>query len=353
MINVAIVGAGIGREHLAAYQSLPDRFNVSAMCDLDEARSREVTGNDSAICILTDFEQIVSDPDIDLVDICLPPQLHASYVVKVLESGKDAVCEKPMARSLSEADAMRAAMEQSGRRIFPVFQYRYGLGLAQLDALINNKLAGKALVASAETHWNRESDYYSIPWRGTWEYESGGAILSHAIHSHDILTQVLGPVSALSAFTDTRVNPIEVEDCAAISMRMRSGALATSSITLGAASDTSRLRFCFEHLTAESGTLPYAPAQDHWTFTARGASSQEAIDRVLQSVKEPKAGFIGFFEAIANTLAGRRGGEVSFEEGRQSIEFVTAAYCSASQGGKSVELPLSRDNTYFKGWLPD
>jgi predicted dehydrogenase len=85
-------------------------------------------------------------------------------------------------------------------------------------------------------------------------------VLGHAIHNHDLLTYVMGPIKALSAITTTRVNPIEVEDCAAISFEMESGALATSSITLGAGDDTSRLRFLFEGFTATSGTEPYAPA---------------------------------------------------------------------------------------------
>ena len=64
---------------------------------------------------------------------------------------------------------------------------------------------------------------------------------------------ILGPVSNLFAKLTTRVNDIEVEDCAALSIEMENGTLVTSSITLGAANDTSRLRFCFEGLTAESG----------------------------------------------------------------------------------------------------
>jgi hypothetical protein len=73
------------------------------------------------------------------------------------------------------------------------------------------------------------------------------------------LTHIAGDIACLSALTTTRVNEIETEDCASISFAMTSGALATSSITLGAAGDETRLRFVFEHLTATSGTAPYAP----------------------------------------------------------------------------------------------
>lgn len=351
MIRVAILGAGIGREHLAGYQALPDFFSVSVMCDLDSSRATEATGGDASINIMSDIAQVLADPDIDLIDVCLPPHLHLAVVLQVLEAGKQAICEKPLARSLAEVQQMQSAMSKYGGRVFPVFQYRYGLAMAQLQALRDAGLAGRALVASSETHWNRGSDYYSIPWRGTWDGEAGGAVLGHAIHSHDILCHVLGPVATLSAFTDTLVNQIETDDCAAISMRMQSGALATSSVTLGAATDTTRLRFCFEGLTAESGTAPYTPAEDTWTFTARGATQQKDIDRVLSTVATPRSGFDGFLAAVSDAITGIGGSEISFADGQRSIEFVTAIYQSA-RTGQQVTLPVDKDVVLYNGWSP-
>ena len=85
-----------------------------------------------------------------------------------------------------------------------------------LRHLLNQVLAGKPLVASLETHWNRGKDYYSKPWRGTWNGEQGGAILSHSIHIHDLISMIFGSVSSVFAKLTTRVNDIEVEDCAAL-----------------------------------------------------------------------------------------------------------------------------------------
>jgi len=122
-----------------------------------------------------------------------------------------------------------------------------------------------------------------VPWRGTWAHERGGAVLGHAIHIHDLIAQCFGDITAVSAMLDTRVNPIETEDCAALSLRTASGALVSSSITLGAADDRSRLRLVFERLTVESGTNPYAPGQATWTFTARDPAHQARIDTVVQA----------------------------------------------------------------------
>jgi len=351
MINVAILGAGIGKQHLDSYRELADQFCVKVLCDLDQSRAIAAADGHNNISIVSDVDQVMADPEIDLIDICLPPHLHMSMSLKALEAGKNVVCEKPIARSLAEVQQMQSAMDEFEGQIFPVFQYRYGLALAQFTALREAGLCGRALVASAETHWNRGADYYAVPWRGTWEGESGGAVLGHAIHAHDLLCHILGPIAELTAYTNTLVNDIEVEDCAAISMRMQSGALATSSVTLGSANDCSRLRFCFEGLTAESGSAPYTPAEDKWTFTARGVTEQEDVDRVLKSVQEPKPGFLGYLSAVADALAGNTKQSVSFEDGRRSIEFVTAVYLSAKED-RAVTLPIDKTDLYYNGWSP-
>jgi predicted dehydrogenase len=353
MITVAIIGAGIGAQHLTGYLALPDRFAVNAVCDLDLDRATAATGADSEILVTDDLASILADPAIDLVDICLPPHLHFPVAVQVLEAGKHVVCEKPLVRSLAEVDALEAAAQAAGKRVFPIFQYRYGPATAQLAALIAAGLTGKPYAASAETHWNRGPGYYDIPWRGTWAGEAGGAVLGHAIHAHDLLCHFLGQAVEVFALTDTRVNQIETEDCAAITLRMQTGALVTSSVTLGAGRDTSRIRMCFEGVTAESGNAPYTPAEDGWTFTARAPVAQDQIDTVLAAVEtDMPCGFAGYLAAVADALDGKGGREVTLADGRASIALVSAIYKSARQGTR-VTLPLAKSDSFYDGWLPD
>lgn len=349
-LRVAIIGAGIGREHLAAYRELPERFTVSTVCDLDEQRARSIIEG-SDIAVSSDLAAVMGNSEIDIVDVCLPPHLHFDTTLAALEAGKHVVCEKPLVNSLAQADKLIAASVRTGRTITPVFQYRYGPAMQQLRALMDAGLTGKPYMASLETHWNRDADYYAIAWRGTWAGERGGAVLGHAIHNHDLLTHVLGPIARLSASCTTRVNDIETEDCAAVMFEMESGALATSSITLGAATDTSRLRFCFEGLTATSGTAPYAPATDRWEFLARAPARQDAIDQVLASVVPSASGFTGFFDALYDALTGQPGREVLLAEGRRSLELVSAIYLSA-QTGTRVTLPLGPEDAVYESWVP-
>ncbi len=346
-LTIAILGAGIGAQHLAAYRRLGAQFSVRWLCDLDQARARQVAGGDPALAITGEMQEVLSDRSVDIVDVCLPPHLHVPVTLAALEAGKDVICEKPLACSLADIDRLEQAIARTGRRIFPVFQYRFGTAMAQLRHLMACGLTGQAYAASLETHWSRGADYYAAAWRGTWAGEQGGAILGHAIHAHDLISHILGPVASVTAALATRVNPIETDDCAAIALTMASGALVTSSVTLGAADDRSRIRIMFEGLTAESGRSPYAPMTGGWSFTARAPKDQGAIDAALTDVAPVAPGFDGFLLAVA------RAGEdaVTLADARHSVELVTAIY-QAAASGQSQSLPLPPEAALYHGWAP-
>lgn len=349
--TVSIVGAGIGAKHMAGFADLPDRFRVKTICDLNEERGRALADEYDGLGFTSDLTAVLADPEIDIVDICLPPHLHFQSCMDALDAGKKVICEKPLVSSLREADLLAEKVRQTGGILSPVFQYRYGLGAAQLHALIDAGLAGKCYAGTLETHWDRSASYYEIDWRGTWAGEQGGAILGHAIHIHDLLPAFLGPVARVFADVATRVNDIEVEDCAALSIRMQSGALVTSSVTLGCAESVSRMRLMFEGFTVESDHAPYSLAEKGWRFVARAPTSQDQVDAVVARVADVPNGYTGMFTALADALDGHGGREVTLAAGRQSLEFVTAVYAS-SRSGLPVDLPIGADHPLYRSWLP-
>ena len=76
-------------------------------------------------------------------------------------------------------------------------------------------------------------------------------LLTQAIHTHDLLLWLIGAPSEVACFKTTRVNPIEVEDCAVATLRMADGSLASITATLGSARQVTRMRLCFENVTFE------------------------------------------------------------------------------------------------------
>lgn len=355
MLSVAILGAGIGAKHLEGYRVLPESYRVAFICDLDLERASELAAKAPGCQAVSDLDAVLLHPEIDIVDICLPPHLHGPVALRVMAAGKHVICEKPVAGSVLEADGIAAAAREYKQLFVPIFQYRYGRELYRLAALQERGLTGRPLVATLETHWDRGADYYAVDWRGRWSSERGGAVLGHAIHIHDLVTRFFGPVTALSAMLDTRVNPIETEDCAAISMATESGGLVTSSVTLGSAGDMSRLRLAFENLTAESGRDPYAPGDAPWSLRGRGEQEQHAINAALLEIDAElegrPTGFAGQFDAIARRLAGEQTDMVGVEDGVRSIETVAAIYHAARTGAR-VTLPLDRSLPVCADWVP-
>ena len=152
--QIAIIGTNIGANHYEDFQKVSNRFNVHTICGLTRAPIENILLSNSDTRVSLNFEDVLKVKEIDIIDICLPPHLHFSACKKSLEAGKHVICEKPLVSSLEELDKLKKISNETGKTIFPVFQYRYGPGFSKLKALIKSGLAGKPLVASLETHWN-------------------------------------------------------------------------------------------------------------------------------------------------------------------------------------------------------
>ena len=349
MIRVAVVGCGIGRAHIEGYQGRPDRFEVAAICDLDRAKAEKLGSELDISRTETDIAVLLRDPAIDVVDLCTPPATHLPLIEQVLRAGKNAICEKPLVGSLAEIDRIAAFERQTGCRVMPVFQYRYGTGLQRLKRLIEAGVPGQHYLTTIEVAWRRGADYYAVPWRGKWASELGGVTVTHSIHFYDLLTYLVGPIVSVHARLATRVNPIEVEDCAALSFGLADGSMATLAATLGSEREISRIRSCFAGLTAESdGTEPYNPGAEPWRFDLDPALAPRAA--ALAAVTPRPESFAGLFDRYAEAL--ERGTElpVTLADARRALEIVTAIYRSAATG-QAATLPLEPDDPWYQGWI--
>ena len=357
-LRVAIIGLGIGRGHARAFQNLPDKFELAAVCDRDKAKARELAALGNAPRVCTDLSELCGMDDVDVIDISTPSFLHFEQTCEALSAGKHVICEKPLASSLKEVDELTCAEAQSGRRIMPIFQYRFGHGLQKLKFLADEGLTGRAYVTTVETAWRRREDYYRLQpgadagrgWHGKWKTELGGTLATHAIHAHDMLTYILGPIRSVFARTATRVHPIETEDCASVSLEMADGSLASLSVTVGSCEQISRHRFCFSNLTAESNTRP-CNSSDPWTFTGDSPQLCAQIEAALaRFIPEPE-GFEGQFSRFYRALQSGTELPVTLSDARTSIELLTAIYASA-RTAQAVKLPIGPEQPLYAGWLP-
>lgn len=351
-LRVAVIGAGIAARHLEGYKWNSELFELPVLCSLDEDRGEPLCEKFSIPEYTQDIETIFARDDIDIIDICTPPHNHFEFSKRGIESGKHVICEKPLFGSVADVDRMTEIVAGTGLKFMPIFQYRYGTGLQKLKHLIEQDLVGKPFMTTIETHWWRPPAYYEVEWRGKWATELGGGLLGHAIHAHDMLNYVHGAGSEVFAYGATLLNDIEVEDTMALAVKMQNGSLATLSMTLGSREEISRLRFCFENLTAESIRAPYTVGRDPWTFIAADEAHQSRIDAALADVPNLEDGYTRQFELFHAAILNDGTPPVTLQDARNSLELVTAAYHS-DRTGQPVSLPISREHLLYQSWLPE
>lgn len=355
-LNVAIAGCGWvgGLQVEQGFAALPDLFAVSTCCDTDGDRAMAFAARYGVPRVAPDYTALLALADVDVVSVCTPPSAHYGMVMEALAAGRHAICEKPLTSSLALADDLIAAETRSSSRVMPIFQYRFGPGLAPIRHLVRSRLLGKAYVASVETAWRRGSDYYAVPWRGRFATELGGVLLTQSIHIHDLFLDLMGAPAEVAAFRATRVNPIEVEDCAVASLRMPDGSLASLTATLGSMRPLTRLRFCFERATIEwqgYDREAIRPADGRWSVTPADDEAGRAIDACLAEARPVGSGFAGQFALFHEALATGAPFPVTLADARRALELVTAIF-HASGTGTVVKLPIGAGHPAYRGWAP-
>jgi predicted dehydrogenase len=115
-LRIGVVGLGVGEQHVIGYKSVPG-CEVVSVCDVDEAKLKEVADRQDVAGRHTDYRRVTEDPTIDIVSICTYDDDHAEHTVSALEHGKHVMIEKPIAVTKVQADAVVAAFKKSGRII--------------------------------------------------------------------------------------------------------------------------------------------------------------------------------------------------------------------------------------------
>ena len=330
--------------------ALPQYYHVAAICDPNAERAAALAAECDGAEVVTDFDALCALPHLDVVDICTPSYLHFEQTRQALVAGKHVIVEKPVTSSLRDVDMLIALQAEMGRWVAPIFQNRFGRGVQKLRQLIVAGVTGPAYVTTVEVAWRRGSDYYADPWRGVWATELGGTLATHAIHHLDVLSYLLGSVASVFAWTATRVNPVETEDCAVVSLAMRDGSLVSLISTTGSAVEITRFRFCFRNLVAESNLQPYAAGSEPWSFVGATTQDTARIAEALADWQPLSEGFERQFDDLYTALEVGASPPVTLQDTRTATELLTAIYESARKD-VPISLPILSDSPLYAGWL--
>ena len=382
VLGVGIIGAGvIMRRHATAYRCLPELARLVAVADIDQARAIEAKREHAFQEGYTNYRDLLSRDDIDLVSICTPPQLHMPIIIDALEAGKHVLCEKPMARTLEDADrTIHIADRYPQLALSFVYQYRSDPTHLRIRQLIQNRDLGRILMANVRVRAKRMPAYYAAtPGRASWTTDGGGVLINQAIHQLDALIFFLGTPVEVSAAMETFLQPTESEDTLVGWVKFESGAFATIDCTVCAHEDWFAIdvvgenaqttvrgdpdrHYCTCELESKSTAvkralrasglrafpdLPLAPRR--WTVRA-----QKVICKLRgrQWLPHRYYGHTPHVRDVLQSLRSSKSLPVPPREARRSLELAIALYESALTK-QTVRLPIDQNHVFYRGVTPD
>lgn len=234
MVRLSVVGLGMAvKPHASALLNLGGEVEIVHAAARSEARTAafaaSVAGTEAAAWPVTrDVTRALTDPAVDAVLLLTPPDTHLALGRVALEAGKHLLVEKPLDRTLANAEALVAAARTAGRTLGVVLQHRFRDAALRLAALMEEGALGRLTFATCSVPWWRPQSYYDEPGRGTLARDGGGVLVTQAIHVVDLFRALTGAcdVVAADALT-TPAHRMETEDYAAALLRLKDGAPGT------------------------------------------------------------------------------------------------------------------------------
>ena len=350
MINVAIIGTGgISGAHIQGYLQFPERCKIVALVDIVPEKAEKVKEkfNLTDAEVYDDHQKILGRTDIDICDICTPPFVHASISINCLKAGKNVICEKPMAASLEECDAVLKARDESGKKLSIIAQNRFRQPISDLKQLLDSGIAGEVKSAQINSFWWRGHSYYDLWWRGTWEKEGGGCTLNHAVHHIDMLAWMMGlPERVTSVLGNVAHDNAEVEDLS-MSILEYPKALVQLTASVVHHGEEQSLTFQCEKAKIAAPFDCFASTPMPNGFPVRNEELEKEIKAFADNL--PKVEWEGHTGQIDNVLTALETDSpvaITGEDGRKTIELICAVFKAGSEK-KTVSLPIKKDDPFY------
>jgi predicted dehydrogenase len=347
-VRVAIVGTGnIARNHARALATAGAAIapapsggppaTLVAAADVNETRLTDFCEEFAVGGAYHDLDDLLRKERPDLVHVCTPPGLHHSQALACLRAGVSVLVEKPPAISLREFDEIAAAEGEpatAGPWFATVSQHRFGSGQQRLKALAGAGDLGRPLLAICTTTWFRDQAYFDVPWRGRWDTEGGGPTMGHGIHQMDMLLDVLGDWTEVSAVTRTQARRVQTEDVSLAHVTFANGAVASVVNSVLSPREETYLRYDFERATVEVTHL-YGYTDKDWRVTPVEEAEHDVLTAWESGTGETageatsRSGHASQFIQVLDALRVGRRPPVAPAESRRTMALIAAIYASA------------------------
>ncbi len=332
MIGIGIVGCGnVARVHAEAIRLVPG-IKLVSVCSRSK-ESAERLGKRFGVAACANLNEMLANPAVHAVSICTPSGTHSEVGCAAAQAGKHVLVEKPIDVSLAKADALIEACDRAGVNLAVALQSRHLDAPLLLKSAAEQNRLGRLILGGAHVKWYRTPEYYaSTPWRGTLEFDGGGALINQAIHTVDLLRWVMGPVEEVCACSGRLLHDrIEAEDTLVAALRFRSGALG---IVEAATSAYPGFKRRVEVTGTEGTVILEGDSLGTWSLRDGSANPAASAAEVSNGSADPMAidceGHRRVLADFADSIVRRHKPLVDGRDGRESLELVESIYRSAS-----------------------
>jgi predicted dehydrogenase len=358
-ITAALIGCGrISAKHIEAF--VQNDIPLVAVCDTILERARQKAAeygkffpNADVPCFF-DYRKMLAEVKPCFVTIATESGKHREIAIDCIEAGSHVICEKPMALSTRDADAMNAVAKTHGKKLAVCFQNRFNAPVQKLRSALEAGRFGRILHGMVQIRWNRNEAYYEeAPWRGTWEMD-GGTLMNQCTHGIDLLQWVMGEDAVrVQAQTRRFLRPIEAEDFGAALVEFKSGAVGiiegTADIYPTNLNET--LSVFGEKGSVVIGGIA-VNKMETWRFADAAARGDTEENVLNPHEKDPPTvygfGHTALFRDFIDAIEQNREPFISGEKGKKALEIILAIYKS-QKTGLPVDLPCDFSTLDMKG----
>lgn len=339
-LRVGILGAGgIATQHARGWAAYPESAEIVAFADIDTARAQQMSDQYTGGSALAfgSGEEMLSEVEIDVVDICLPHHLHTDAIIKAAEAGKAVLCEKPLCTTLSDAARIRDVVNRTGVTFMGAHNQLFQPSLLEARRLMAGGALGTPyLLRSIETFQSRtwqkfgraQSDQRDWGWRSDIKQTGGGELIDTGYHGTYRLLSLAEsrPVEVTAVLSRFFQKGLKTEDTAMVIVRFESGAVGEI-LTSWALDVVGSKHFEVE---GELGALSGGPTSLEHQLYGWPDSATRKFDPVHSFTLE-----IGHFIDVVRSGAPN---PADIDETARTLQVIKAAYLAADLG-RTVQLP--------------
>ncbi|MCI2257055.1 Gfo/Idh/MocA family oxidoreductase [Domibacillus sp. PGB-M46] len=231
-LKIGVIGGGsiAQHRHLPEYQ-MNQQVELVAVCDINKERANQAARKYS-VKAYTSFEELLQSGEVEAVSVCTPNYLHAPISIAALQAGVHVLCEKPMATSAEEAEAMIEAAKQSGKKLMIAHNQRFVPSHQKARQIIESGDLGK-IYSFRTTFGHGGPEGWSVEGREGWFFQKEkafvGAMGDLGVHKTDLLRYLLGEeIMEVGAFVETSAKDFAtVDDNAVCILKTESGIIGT------------------------------------------------------------------------------------------------------------------------------